>query len=317
MKKVVVTDQAFGQTEAEESMARAEGAAFAAWQLSDEGETANAVRGAAVVLNNFAPMTRRVLAELPTGATVIRYGVGVDNIDLEAARDLGLRVCNVPDYGIDEVADHATAMALALSRKLTRFDSGIRAGQWDITQIVGILPSLREKTVGLIGFGRIAQSFAQRMQAFGCEVVASDPFVDPAQAQAAGVTLTTQDAVIVRADILSLHIPLTPKTHHIIGAAELAALPAQAIIINAARGGLIDETALAEALHQGTLAGAGLDVFEREPLADNSPLRDAPNLFLSPHAAFYSDRSVRRLQRLAAEEAARALRGEALRCPLV
>ncbi len=155
------------------------------------------------------------------------------------------------------------------------------------------------------------------MQAFGCRVVASDPFVDPAQAQAAGVTLTTQDAVIDRADILSLHIPLTPETRHIIGAAELAALPAQSIIINAARGGLIDETALAEALHRGTVAGAGLDVFEREPLPGDSPLRDAPNLFLSPHAAFYSDSSVRRLQRLAAEEAARALRGEALRCPLV
>ncbi len=126
-------------------MARAEGATFAAWQLSDEGETADAVRGAAVVLNNFAPMTRTVLSELAPGATVIRYGVGVDNIDLEAARELGLRVCNVPDYGIDEVADHAAAMALALSRKLVRFDSGIRAGQWDITQIVGSLPSLREK----------------------------------------------------------------------------------------------------------------------------------------------------------------------------
>lgn len=317
MKRVVVTDQAFGQTEAEAAMAADAGADFVALQLAAEAETASAVAGADVVFNNFAPMTRPVMAGLSPGAVVIRYGVGVDNVDLKAARELGVRVCNVPDYGVEEVADHAAAMALFLARKVHRFDAGIRAGDWKITKIVDGLRSLSDSTVGMVGFGRIAQGFARRMQAFGCRVVAHDPFVDPDMAKVAGVTLLPLEEVIAAAHILSLHVPLTEATRHMIGATELAALPEQAIVVNASRGGLIDENALAVALHSGRIAAAGLDVFEVEPLPKDSPLRDAPNLFLTPHAAFYSDASVRRLQSLAAEEAARALRGDPLRCPVV
>lgn len=317
MKRVVVTDQAFGQTEAEAAMAADAGADFVALQLAAEAETASAVAGADVVFNNFAPMTRPVMAGLAPGAVVIRYGVGVDNVDLKAARDLGVRVCNVPDYGVEEVADHAAAMALFLARKVHRFDAAIRAGDWKITKIVDGLRSLSDSTVGMVGFGRIAQGFARRMQAFGCRVVAHDPFVDTDMAKATGVTLLPLEDLIAAAHILSLHAPLTDSTRHIIGAAELAALPEQAIVVNASRGGLIDEDALAAALHSGRIAAAGLDVFEVEPLPQESPLRDAPNLYLTPHAAFYSDASVRRLQSLAAEEAARALRGDPLRCPVV
>lgn len=317
MTRVVVTDQAFGQTNAEAAMAAAAGVEFSSFQLSDETETAAAVAGAQVVFNNFAPITRKVLAGLPKDAVVIRYGVGVDNVDLDAARDLGVRICNVPDYGVNEVADHAAAMAVFLARKVHSFDAAIRRGDWKITQIVNGLRSLSETTVGLIGFGRIAQEFAKRMQAFGCAVIAYDPFVDPAVAKTAGITLATTDEVFAQAHILSLHAPLTDQTRHMIGARELASLPAQAIVINASRGGLIDEDALAQALTKGQVAAAGLDVFEHEPLPETSPLRQAPNLYLSPHAAFYSDASVRRLQQLAAEEAGRALRGEPLRCPIV
>ena len=317
MRRVVVTDQAFGQTEAEAAMAADAGADFLALQLADEAETASAVAGADVVFNNFAPMTRPVMAGLAPGAVVIRYGVGVDNVDLNAARDLGVRVCNVPDYGVEEVADHAAAMALFLARKVHRFDAAIRAGDWKITKIVDGLRSLSDSTVGMVGFGRIAQGFARRMQAFGCRIVAHDPFVETDIAKAADVTLLPLEEVIAAAHILSLHAPLTEATRHMIGAAELAALPEQAIVVNASRGGLIDEDALALALHSGRIAAAGLDVFEVEPLPKDSPLRDAPNLYLTPHAAFYSDASVRRLQSLAAEEAARALRGDPLRCPVV
>ncbi|MCR9121281.1 MAG: C-terminal binding protein [Phyllobacteriaceae bacterium] len=317
MKRVVVTDQAFGQTEAEAAVAAQEGAEFKALQLSAEDETAKAVARADIIFNNFAPMTRQVMSGMATDAVVIRYGVGVDNVDLEAARDLGVRVCNVPDYGVEEVADHAAAMAVFLARKVHRFDAAIRQGEWKITDIVEGLRSLSDTTVGLVGFGRIAQGFARRMQAFGCSIVAHDPFVDPAVASEAGVKLVLLDEVIASAHILSLHAPLTDDTRHMIGAAELGALPPQAIVINASRGGLIDENALATALTEGHIAAAGLDVFETEPLPQASPLRSTPNLFLSPHAAFYSDASVRRLQQLAAEEAGRALRGEALRCPVV
>lgn len=142
--RLVVTDQAFGNTVYEQAAANAVGADFAAYQCRTEDETRDAVQGADVVLNNFAPMTERVMAAMPPGAVIVRYGVGVDNIDLSAARKRGMRICNVPDYGIEEVADHAAAMTLALARKLGRYEAGIRSGRWEIDQMVDGVRSLRE-----------------------------------------------------------------------------------------------------------------------------------------------------------------------------
>ena len=314
--KLVVTDHAFRDTPQEQAAAAAGGASFAGYQCRGEDETLEVVRGANVVLNNFAPMTRKVMAAMAPGAVVIRYGVGVDNVDLAAARDLGVHVCNVPDYGVDEVADHAAAMTLALARKLDSYDSGIRAGEWKIDRIVGGLRSLRDSTVGLIGLGRIARAYAARMAAFGCRITGFDPFIPDDQIRAAGITPLPRDDVIASANILSLHVPLTPETRHLIDRAAIARMREGAILINCSRGGLIDEDALAAALISGHLSGAGLDVFETEPLPAASALRQAPHVIMSPHAAFFSDASVDTLQRLASEEALRALRGEALRCAL-
>jgi D-3-phosphoglycerate dehydrogenase len=314
--RLVVTDQAFGNTRHEQAAARAGGAEFAEYQCRTEDETLEAVRGAQAVLNNFAPMTERVMQAMAPGAVIVRYGVGVDNVDLVAAKALGVRVCNVPDYGVEEVADHAAAMTLALARKLDSYGAGIRDGHWAIKQMVGGVRSLRETTVGLIGLGRIARAYATRMAAFGCRVVGVDPYVSDDQARAAGIEPLSQEAVIDGAHVLSLHVPLTPGTRHLIDAARLARMPEGAILINCSRGGLVDETALAAALVSGHLAGAGLDVFETEPLPVTSPLRSAPHLLLSPHAAFFSDASVQLLQRLASEEALRGLQGEPLRCAL-
>jgi D-3-phosphoglycerate dehydrogenase len=314
--RLVVTDQAFGNTRHEQAAARAGGAEFAEYQCRTEDETLEAVRGAQAVLNNFAPMTERVMQAMAPGAVIVRYGVGVDNVDLVAAKALGVRVCNVPDYGVEEVADHAAAMTLALARKLDSYGAGIRDGHWAIKQMVGGVRSLRETTVGLIGLGRIARAYATRMAAFGCRVVGFDPYVSDDQARAAGIEPLSQEAVIDGAHVLSLHVPLTPGTRHLIDAARLARMPEGAILINCSRGGLVDETALAAALVSGHLGGAGLDVFETEPLPVTSPLRSAPHLLLSPHAAFFSDASVQLLQRLASEEALRGLQGEPLRCAL-
>jgi D-3-phosphoglycerate dehydrogenase len=314
--KLVVTDQAFGNTIHEQAAAKAGGAEFFEYQCQTEHDTCAAVSGAQAVLNNFAPMTRKVLAEMPHGAVVVRYGVGVDNVDLAAARDFGLRVCNVPDYGVEEVADHAAAFSLSLARKLGRLDTGIRSGEWRIGAMTGGLRSLRDTTVGLIGMGRIARAYAARMAAFGCRIVGFDPFVTDEAARAIGIVPLSRDEVIASAHILSLHLPFSSETRHIIDATALARLPAGAIVINCSRGGLIDEDALASALVKGQISGAGLDVFEKEPLAATSPLRRAPNVVMSPHAAFFSDASVNALQRLASEEALRGLRGDALRCAL-
>lgn len=314
--KFVVTDQAFGNTRHEQAAAAAAGAAFSEHQCRSEEETLEAVRGAHAVLNNFAPITHRVLQAMAPGAVLVRYGVGVDNVDVGAAKELGIHVCNVPDYGVEEVADHAAAMALGLARKLDYYDSGIRNGEWKIAQMVDSVRSLRNTTVGLIGLGRIARAFATRMNAFGCKVVGYDPYVTHQQAREAGIEPMSRAEVIACANVLSLHVPLTAETRHVIDADALARMPKGAVLINCSRGGLIDETALAKALVSGHLSGAGLDVFEKEPLPVDSPLRSAPHLLMSPHAAFFSDASVDALQRLASEEALRGLRGESLRCPL-
>ncbi|NWE19272.1 C-terminal binding protein [Pseudomonas sp. P7548] len=315
-QKLVVTDQAFGNTRHEQAAAALVGAQFSEHQCRSEDETLEAVRGAHAVINNFAPMTHRVMAAMAPGAVVVRYGVGVDNVDLAAAKELGIRVCNVPDYGVEEVADHAAAMTLALARKLDHYGTGIRNGEWKIAQMVDGVRSLRDTTVGLIGLGRIARAFASRMTAFGCTIVGYDPYVTNQQARESGIEPMSRAEVIACANVLSLHVPLTPETRHVIDADAIAQMPRGAILINCSRGGLIDETALAQALVSGQLSGAGLDVFEKEPLPADSPLRSAPHLLVSPHAAFFSDASVDALQRLASEEALRGLRGEALRCAL-
>lgn len=315
--KLVVTDQAFGNTRHEQAAAQVAGASFAEFQCRSEAETVQAVAGANVVLNNFAPMTHRVMQAMATGTTIVRYGVGVDNVDLVAAKQLGIQVCNVPDYGIEEVADHAAAMTLMMARKLNQYDQGIRAGEWKIDQMVTGIRSLRNTTVGLIGLGRIAKAYVSRLAAFGCHIIGFDPYVTEAQAKALGVHLMSQEQVISSAHVLSLHVPLTSATRHLIDAEAMAKMPQGSIIINCSRGGLIDETALAAALLSGQISGAGLDVFAQEPLPADSPLRTAPHLIMSPHAAFFSDTSVDTLQRLAAEEALRSLRGESLRCPLI
>ena len=315
-KRVVVTDQAFGGTEVEEALARSLGADFAAHQVSTEEETLEVTRGADAVLVNFAPMTDAVLAGLADGATVVRYGIGYDNVDVEAARRHGVAVANVPDYGSDTVADHAAAALLALLRKLPFYDQRIRDGGWCEPTDLGPLPAFGDTTVGLFGAGRIARGLARRLAPFGFRVLAHDPWADAAAVREDGIELVDADALVAAADALSLHVPVTPETRHLIGADLLARVRPGAVLVNTSRGGLVDEQALADALRSGRLAGAALDVFDPEPLAPDSPLRGLRNVLFSPHAAFFSDASVRALQRLATEEAGRALRGEPLRCPV-
>lgn len=313
-KYIVVSDQAFGNVNLEREAAKSVGASFRDYQCQTEAETAEAVLGAHVVLNNFAPMTKKVMAHLAENAVIIRYGVGVDNVDLKAATELGVRVCNVPDYGIEEVADHAAAMSLALSRHLPAYDTAIRKGIWSIPQTVSFVRSLQVTTVGIIGVGRIARSYAKKMQAFGCQIIGYDPYIAIEEAKKAQIILMELEEVIKNAHIISLHVPLNAETHNLINTERIALMQDGAILVNVSRGGLIDEVALAEGLESNKLGGAGLDVFVTEPLTEDTPLKQAPNLLLSPHAAFYSDNSVTNLQRLASEEALRAIRNEPLRC---
>lgn len=317
MTRLVVTDQCFGNTRYEEQLARERGVEFASYQCVTEAETIEAVRGASVVLVNFAPITEAVLAAMAPGATVIRYGIGYDNVDVEAAARLGVAVANVPDYGIDTVADHAAAALLCLLRRLTIYDRTIRTDGWCAPGALGPIPSFRSTVVGLIGAGRIARSLATRLAPFGFTLLGFDPMVPPEVAAAAGITLCSMDEMLERAHAVSLHVPLTEQTRHLVNREFLMRMRPGSVLVNTSRGALVDEDALADALASGHLAAAALDVFDPEPLAPDSPLRKLPNVLLTPHAAFFSDESLDALQRLATEEAGRALAGEPLRCRVV
>jgi D-3-phosphoglycerate dehydrogenase len=314
MTDVVVTDQAFGGVEQEHNTALTFGCTFADYQVHTEQETVEIASGARILFVNFAPITRTVLESLDTAAVVIRYGIGYDNVDIQAARDLGIRVCNVPDYGADTVADHTVAMLLATLRQLVPYNDAIRRDGWVEPAALGGIRGFAETTVGLIGTGRIGKAVAARLHPFGFRILAYDPFVDDSVTRESGIILVSLTELLTASDAISLHAPLTPENRHLIGADALRQMRRGAVIVNTSRGGLLDEAAVAAALNDGTIRAAALDVFEDEPLPSYSPLRNHPNAIFTPHAAFFSDVSLTNLQRLAAEEGARALGGQPLRC---
>lgn len=313
MTDVVVTDATFPALEAEERAARERGASFARAACRTAEEVAQALRGARVAVVQFAPLSREAVEGLAPGARVIRYGVGYDNLDLAAIRDRGLTAAYVPDYCTEEVADHTAAMILAMLRKLPRLEASVRAGDWAAVKVSQPLKPFAETTVGFLGFGRIAQGVRARLAPFGFRFLAHDPYRKGGHE---GVRFAGLDALLAESDALSLHAPSTEATRGAIGPEALARMRPHAVLVNTARGDLIDEGALAAALREGRIGGAALDVFAAEPLPADSPLREAPNLLLTPHAAWYSDAAVARLQALVAEEIGRALDGLPPRRPI-
>lgn len=313
-KSVVVTDHAFKGVTAEERVALGHGARFTEHDCRNEAQTIDALRDVDVAIVNFAPITQAVLERMAPGATVIRYGIGYDNVDVAAAKELGVQVANVPDYGLETVADHAAASVLALGRKLPIYDERIKADGWVRPAEVGPIRGFRSTVVGFLGMGRIAQALHRRLVPFGFSFVAYDPHCPTTVFESLGIQQVTLEELAARAHAISLHAPSTAETHHIVDADFLARLQPGALVVNTARGHLVDESALSTALREGQLGAAALDVFESEPLPAASPLRGAPNLLLTPHTAFYDEDSLTRLQELVSEEAGRALRGEILRC---
>lgn len=304
--KIVVTDYGFKNLDAERTVLA--GHEVIATQCKTPAEVLAAAADADGLLVQWAPITAEVVAGLKRCRIIVRYGIGVDNVDLAAAKAKGIPVCNVPDYCLDEVADHALALALALARQLPQIHQRIRAGTWKIVPDKP-MPALKDMTFATAGCGRIARGVLERARVFGFKRATHDPYATPP----AGVMALSLDELFRQADILSLHSPLTPETRHLVNADRLRQMKPTAIIVNTARGGLIDTTALAAALADGTIAGAGLDVFETEPLPADHPLRQCPNALLTSHVAWFSERSVPTLQRMAAEELRRGLGGEPLK----
>ena len=311
MTTILITDHGFPNLDRERAVIEAAGFRLVEAQCKTADEVVSAARacGAAGLLVQWAPVTAAVFAALPDLRVAVRYGIGVDNLDYRAPAARNVACCNVPDYCIDEVADHTLALALALARQLPQTHARTQAGTWKIVP-PGPVPAFGATTFATAGFGRIARAVHMRAKAFGFARAAYDPYVPDEVFRAAEVRRLTKEQLFAEAGILSMHLPLTDDTRHFVNAATLAQIRPEAVLVNTSRGGLIDTAALADHLQAGRLAGAGLDVFEQEPLPVDHPLRFAPNTILTSHTAWFSQASVPRLQRMAAEEAVRVLRGE-------
>jgi D-3-phosphoglycerate dehydrogenase / 2-oxoglutarate reductase len=312
---VAVTDYVFPSLEPEQRVLTPLGVELRPAQCKSEEEIIELTRGADAVLNCYAKMTARVIESLTHCKIIARYGIGVDNVDLAAATKARILVTNVPDYCIDEVSDHALALLLALARRIALADRAVKADAWDVVAHAGVR-RLRGQTLGLIGFGRIAKALASKVQPLGMKVLVYDPFVEPVAIAHHGAEAASFDKVLAEADAISIHVPLSEETRNLFGERELARMKPTAFLINTSRGGIVDEQALAIALKENRLGGAALDVLAVEPPPHDHPLRQVPNIILTPHLAFYSRESVIELQTKAAEEVARAPRGEPPRSPV-
>lgn len=302
---VVVTDQVFPDVDLERSILGEAGLDLVVADGTREGALALA-GDATAMLNTYLPIDADFVSAAPQCKIVARYGIGTDNIDIAAAQRVGMVVTNVPDYCVEEVATHALTLVLALVRRLPESTRQLDEGAWGVD---GIRPVSRvsELTVGLLGYGRIARRLAASVRLLGATVVAHDPYVTSVDD---GTTLVGFEELLGRSDVLSVHAPLTPETRGVIDAEALRLLPRHAVVVNTSRGPLIVLADLLDALREGRLRGAGLDVFEVEP-PDPEQLRDVPGLIATPHTAFYSESSLKESQRKAATQIVKVLRGEA------
>ncbi|HEU4895736.1 MAG TPA: hydroxyacid dehydrogenase [Acidimicrobiia bacterium] len=235
----------------------------------------------ALIVRSATKVTTEMFDQAPSLAAVGRAGVGIDNVDVAAATERGIAVFNAPGGNTIAAAELTMALLISVARKIPAAEASLRDGSWDRATFKGV--ELRGKTLGLIGAGRIGSEVAIRCKAFDMDVIAYDPYLSPTRAQELDIEMVGFDQVIERADFVSIHVPLTEETIGIIGRDSLARMKASAFVVNASRGGVVDEAALADALNGGVIAGAALDVYEMEPLPAASPLRDAPNLVLTPH----------------------------------
>ncbi|GBD10491.1 Glycerate dehydrogenase [bacterium HR23] len=254
------------------------------------------------------PFTRRVFQGLRRCKVLVRTGVGVDTVDVPSATAAGVAVVNVPDLWTREVATHALALLLALVRKLKALDTAVRENRWR-SALEPPVHHLYGQTLGIVGLGRIGRAFARRAKGFEFRIIACDPYIPRSVFEEEGVEPVSFHDLLRQSDFVSIHTPLTPETRHMFNEATLRLMKPTAILVNTARGGVIDEKALVRALQEKWIAGAGLDVLEQEPPDPHNPLLKMENVLLSPHAAYYSDRAVAGLPRRCAEEVVRVLQG--------
>ena len=285
-------------------------------QCKTESDLIEECQGASVWINQYAPITKNVIESCPDLKLVVRYGVGVNNVDLDAATEHGVQVCNIPDYGTQEVADHALALMLSLTRKISKMNRSVKNGEWDYQKGIPIYRHSAQ-TIGIIGLGRIGTEFARRVLALGCRVVVYDPNRNKNSSYGFNnqVEFVSFDQLLAESDVISIHCPLD-SAQKLISTVELQKMKPSSYLINVSRGGIIDEEALNLALENGWIAGAALDVAEQEPIAKESPLLLRDNFLCTPHMAWYSEQSAKELKRKVAEESVRFLDGQLLHYPV-
>jgi D-3-phosphoglycerate dehydrogenase len=307
-RKVLVTDHVFADLETERAILEPHGCELVLADNAGEEALTEAAADAEAILVCYARLGAPIIeAAAGAGCRVIsRYGIGYDNIDIDAATRHGIVVTYVPDYCLDEVADHAMALLLGLARGVVDADRSVRRGEWRVPQ--GAVHRTRGRRLAVIGAGGIGRRVIDRALPFGFEAVAFDPYIEDWDLEA-GRADTFEDAVR-DADAISLHVPLTDENRHIIDCDAIAGMTRAPIVVNTSRGPLVDLDAAAEALEAGTLGGVALDVTEVEPPPPDHPIRSHPRAILTPHMGFYSVEAQAELQRRAAEEVARALTGE-------
>ncbi|KXF75896.1 hypothetical protein ATN84_18250 [Paramesorhizobium deserti] len=305
---VIVLDEGYGGTEVEEAVLAPFGARVIERPCNGNPEAVRrAVLGADAVLVRESPVDAEAIAAMPGCRAIVRYGVGVDNVDRKAAAERHIFVANVPDYGVEEVSDHALALLFAVARRIVSRDRTVRNGGWNIARAEPMY-RLRGGTLGLVGYGRIGHAFHRKARALGYEnTLIYDPFL---KSTPEGADLCSIERLCGESDAISLHAPLTDDTRHIINKARLDLMKPTAILVNTSRGGLVDTQALYEALAESRIFGAGLDVFETEPPARDNPLLGLSNVVLSDHTGWYSEQSVQDLRRKASEEIARVFAGD-------
>jgi D-3-phosphoglycerate dehydrogenase len=273
----------------------------------------DAAADADALLVQYAEITEAVFEALPTLRAIGRYGVGVDSVDLAAATDHGVTVVNVPDYCIEEVPTHTLALLLACVRQVPRYDRAVKRGEWDWT-IGRPIRRLTGATIGLVGFGKLPRRLVELVAPFDLDVLVYDPYVDTADVEAVGAERVGLDELLDRSRYVSVHAPLTEETRRLIDADAFDRMREDAILINTARGELVDLDALTDAVEAGDIAGAGLDVLPEEP--PSTPPLDHDDIIYTPHAAFYSETAIETMRRTVTEDVLGILRGEAPRNPV-
>ncbi len=307
--KVVVTDYIFPNLDPEKKILEPLGAEVLGGRCQSIEEVISISKEALGILNTyFKPIGQEIFQACSKLKVVVRYGIGVDTIDIPAATRHGIMVVNVPDYCQEEVADHTTGLLLALARKIVLSNKRVKSGEWDLSYLKP-LARLKGQTVGFLGFGRIARLVAKRLTSFGMNLIFYDPYIQENVVEnASNVTL---EEALRQGDFLLIHTPETEETRHLLNRERFALMKRTACIINTARGGVIETSALIESLQSGRLAGAALDVIEGiPPITPDHPLSQMDNVILTPHSAFYSEDSMINLQVKAAQEVARVISGE-------